>query len=29
VINCLIQQGNLPVRHIMAPRAMGEYGQRR
>jgi OmpA-OmpF porin, OOP family len=26
VINCLIQQGNLPVRHIVAPGAMGKYG---
>jgi flagellar motor protein MotB len=26
VINCLIQQGNLPLRHIVAPGAMGEYG---
>jgi OmpA-OmpF porin, OOP family len=27
VITCLIQQGNVPVRHIVAPGAMGEYGQ--
>ena len=26
VINCLVQQGNVPVRHIVAPGAMGEYG---
>jgi len=26
VINYLIQQGNVPVRHIVAPGAMGEYG---
>jgi outer membrane protein OmpA-like peptidoglycan-associated protein len=26
VINYLVQQGNVPVRHIVAPGAMGEYG---
>jgi outer membrane protein OmpA-like peptidoglycan-associated protein len=26
VINYLVQQGNIPVRHIVAPGAMGEYG---
>jgi OOP family OmpA-OmpF porin len=26
VITCLIQQGNVPIRHIVAPGAMGEYG---
>jgi OmpA-OmpF porin, OOP family len=26
VITCLMQQGNVPVRHIVAPGAMGEYG---
>jgi OOP family OmpA-OmpF porin len=26
VITCLVQQGNVPVRHIVAPGAMGEYG---
>jgi len=26
VVTCLIQQGNVPVRHIVAPGAMGEYG---
>jgi outer membrane protein OmpA-like peptidoglycan-associated protein len=26
VINHLVQQGNVPVRHIVAPGAMGEYG---
>ena len=26
VITCLIQQGSVPVRHIVAPGAMGEYG---
>jgi OmpA-OmpF porin, OOP family len=26
VINCLVQQGNIPIRHIVAPGAMGEYG---
>jgi OOP family OmpA-OmpF porin len=26
VITYLIQQGNVPVRHIVAPGAMGEYG---
>jgi OmpA-OmpF porin, OOP family len=25
VINYLVQQGNVPVRHIVAPGAMGEY----
>jgi OmpA-OmpF porin, OOP family len=25
VVTCLIQQGNVPVRHIVAPGAMGEY----
>jgi OOP family OmpA-OmpF porin len=27
VVTFLIQQGNVPVRHIVAPGAMGEYGQ--
>ena len=27
VINYLVQQGNIPVRHIVAPGAMGEYGE--
>jgi len=26
VITCLMQQGNVPIRHIVAPGAMGEYG---
>jgi len=26
VVTCLIQQGNVPIRHIVAPGAMGEYG---
>jgi OmpA-OmpF porin, OOP family len=26
VITCLIQQGGVPIRHIVAPGAMGEYG---
>jgi OmpA-OmpF porin, OOP family len=26
VITCLVQQGNVPIRHIVAPGAMGEYG---
>jgi OmpA-OmpF porin, OOP family len=26
VINYLMQQGGVPVRHIVAPGAMGEYG---
>jgi OmpA-OmpF porin, OOP family len=26
VVICLMQQGNVPVRHIVAPGAMGEYG---
>jgi outer membrane protein OmpA-like peptidoglycan-associated protein len=26
VITCLVQQGNVPVRHIVVPGAMGEYG---
>jgi outer membrane protein OmpA-like peptidoglycan-associated protein len=26
VVNYLVQQGNVPVRHIVAPGAMGEYG---
>ena len=26
VVTYLIQQGNVPVRHIVAPGAMGEYG---
>jgi outer membrane protein OmpA-like peptidoglycan-associated protein len=26
VITCLVQQGNIPIRHIVAPGAMGEYG---
>jgi flagellar motor protein MotB len=26
VITFLMQQGNVPVRHIVAPGAMGEYG---
>jgi OOP family OmpA-OmpF porin len=26
VITCLLQEGNVPVRHIVAPGAMGEYG---
>jgi OOP family OmpA-OmpF porin len=26
VINYFVQQGNIPVRHIVAPGAMGEYG---
>jgi OOP family OmpA-OmpF porin len=26
VITFLIQQGNVPIRHIVAPGAMGEYG---
>jgi OOP family OmpA-OmpF porin len=26
VIRYLVQQGNVPVRHIVAPGAMGEYG---
>jgi outer membrane protein OmpA-like peptidoglycan-associated protein len=26
VVTCLIQRGNVPVRHIVAPGAMGEYG---
>jgi outer membrane protein OmpA-like peptidoglycan-associated protein len=26
VVTCLMQQGNVPVRHIVAPGAMGEYG---
>lgn len=28
VITYLIQQGNVPVRHIVAPGAMGEYGEK-
>jgi outer membrane protein OmpA-like peptidoglycan-associated protein len=27
VITCLVQQGSVPVRHIVAPGAMGEYGE--
>jgi OOP family OmpA-OmpF porin len=27
VITCLLQQGGVPVRHMVAPGAMGEYGQ--
>ena len=27
VITCLVQQGNVPIRHIVAPGAMGEYGE--
>jgi outer membrane protein OmpA-like peptidoglycan-associated protein len=27
VIRCLVQQGKVPVRHIVAPGAMGEYGE--
>jgi outer membrane protein OmpA-like peptidoglycan-associated protein len=27
VVTCLIQQGNVPIRHIVAPGAMGEYGE--
>jgi outer membrane protein OmpA-like peptidoglycan-associated protein len=27
VVNYLVQQGNVPVRHIVAPGAMGEYGE--
>jgi len=26
VITCLMQQGGVPIRHIVAPGAMGEYG---
>jgi OOP family OmpA-OmpF porin len=26
VITCLVQQGRVPIRHIVAPGAMGEYG---
>jgi outer membrane protein OmpA-like peptidoglycan-associated protein len=26
VITCLVQQGSVPIRHIVAPGAMGEYG---
>src|SRR5439155_13773837 len=26
VVTCLIQQGKVPIRHIVAPGAMGEYG---
>jgi len=26
VITYLVQQGNVPIRHIVAPGAMGEYG---
>ena len=26
VITFLVQQGNVPIRHIVAPGAMGEYG---
>ena len=26
VVTCLMQQGNVPIRHIVAPGAMGEYG---
>jgi len=26
VISYLVQQGNIPIRHIVAPGAMGEYG---
>jgi OmpA-OmpF porin, OOP family len=26
VVTCLMQQGNVPIRHIIAPGAMGEYG---
>jgi outer membrane protein OmpA-like peptidoglycan-associated protein len=26
VVTYLIQQGNIPIRHIVAPGAMGEYG---
>ena len=26
VVTYLMQQGNVPVRHIVAPGAMGEYG---
>jgi outer membrane protein OmpA-like peptidoglycan-associated protein len=26
VVTCLLQQGNVPIRHIVAPGAMGEYG---
>ena len=26
VITYLVQQGNIPIRHIVAPGAMGEYG---
>jgi outer membrane protein OmpA-like peptidoglycan-associated protein len=26
VVTCLTQQGNVPIRHIVAPGAMGEYG---
>jgi hypothetical protein len=27
VVAYLMQQGNVPIRHIVAPGAMGEYGQ--
>jgi outer membrane protein OmpA-like peptidoglycan-associated protein len=27
VITCLVQQGKVPIRHIVAPGAMGEYGE--
>ena len=26
VVRLLMQQGNIPIRHIVAPGAMGEYG---